>query len=157
MKITLITLAIISALFSKQEPISYSSFSKYVASHYDFPESAKKTCEWNCIIIKVSVNSANRIIKYECLNKIAETENKKLSILLNYTFPKSDHLNHHPLIYCLSLDNSQVCDIDLPHRVYSPAAAINVYSRYISEELKKDPKANIIWGMGEKVYYPSQR
>ena len=157
MKNLLILFFLFPGIFATKQTTNYDSFEHYVLKNYDFPESVKKSCDWNFMIVKVFTNSNNKIVKFECLNPVDQEEKKRLDILLKYTFPKNVHLNNHPLIFFLSLDNSEVCDTTLPHRFQSPNEGIRTFSDYIGGELKKDPKVNIIWDTLLKIYYAPQR
>jgi hypothetical protein len=156
--IVLLLLSIIPLVGQAQSAKTTDDFVKFVSKEYKLADELKSNCEWMYAIVKVRTDAHNKIIKYEFVNEPAEGVKKGFSFLIGYQFPKAMKINKHPIVFYLSIDNSESC-IEKPGdiRFYAPNQVVSTITSYYFKIFREDPNTIIIPDLVMKVYYPIQR
>lgn len=136
---------------------STTDFITFVGKEFQLPQDLKYNCEWMYAVVRVKTDVHNRIISYDFVNKIPEDMKHSFDFLHGYRFPQTMKINKHPIVFYLSVNNTEICKPKADDFKYTPNQVVNIIATILLKIQKDDPKTIFIPEMITKEYYQSQR
>jgi hypothetical protein len=139
-----LVVSLCSLTVKAQSTPDYSEFSNLVGRGFKLPENLKFNCEWMYAVVKVDINSQNKITKYKVISRLPDTMKYNFDFLIGYKFRKKNAVNAHSLVFYFSIDNSEICKPIPGQKIfYGPNQVVGIIYDILERVRLEDPKAII--------------